>query len=390
MPTLSSPSPPAATTITIADEGARLRQLTRTLFALVWLVPGILAGVLAWAAARDQPLPLSLGVALTWQIARWSLWAAWSQIVLTLVERVPLSAERFGRWLAVHLITWTGVVLANVVLVGWLDWQFAPWADSVPRFADAVRLTSQRHLDFDVIMYWALLGAAYMIEYIRRYRERDRAVLELEQRLARQQLEALRMQLNPHFLFNALNSVTELMEIDVRRAQRALSAVSDLLRLSLRSATQPTIPLWQEIELVELYLHVARVRFGDALVIDIEVDPGAVDVEVPSFVLQPLLENALTHGLQPEGAGQTVMVHAQRQGGMLELRVTDNGRGLDGRVTDSGRFLAARPSVNGLGIGLTNTRARLTLLYGDRYAFRMSQGPSGGSTVEIRLPIGSG
>ncbi len=388
MLTPSSPSLLAATTITIADEGVRLRRLTRTLFALVWLVPGILAGILAWTVAREQQLPLSLGAALTWQIARWSLWAVWSQVVLTLVERVPLSADRLGRWLAVHLVTWPGVVLANVVLVGWLDWQFAPWADGVPRFVDAVRLTSQRHLDFDVIMYWALLGAAYLIEYIRRYRERDRVALALEQQLARQQLEALRMQLNPHFLFNALNSVTELMEVDVRRAQRALSAVSDLLRLSLRSATQPTVPLWQEIELVELYLQVARVRFGDGLVTDIEVDPGAVDLEVPSFLLQPLLENALKHGLQPEGAGQSVVVHAQRQGGMLQLRVTDNGRGLDGGVTDSGRFLAARPSVNGLGIGLANTRARLALLYGDRYAFRLSKGPSGGCTVEIRLPVG--
>jgi LytS/YehU family sensor histidine kinase len=205
--------------------------------------------------------------------------------------------------------------------------------------------------------------------------------------LALQQLEALRMQLNPHFLFNALNSVTELMEADVRRAQRTLSAVSDLLRLSLRSASQPTIPLWQEIELVERYLHVARVRYGDGLTIEIEIDPATVDIEVPSFVLQPLLENALKHGLQPEGAGQTVRVEAVRQGSMLQLRVTDNGRGLDGSVTDSGRFLAARPSVDGLGIGLTNTRARLALLYGDRYAFRMSQGATGGCTVELRVPV---
>lgn len=376
-----------APTVTIADEGRRLRRVTRTLFALVWLVPGIVAGVLAWTAAREQQLPLPLGVALAWQIARWSLWAAWSQVVLTLVERVPLSADRLGRWAAVHLGAWAGIVFANVVLVSWLDWQLAPWGVQVPRFTEAVRVTSQRQLDFDVIMYWALLGAAYMIEYIRRYRERDRVALELEQRLARQQLDALRMQLNPHFLFNALNSVTELMEVDVRRAQRSLSAVSDLLRLSLRSAAQPTIPLWQEIELAELYLHVARMRYGGNLVTDIEVDPGVVDVEVPSFVLQPLLENALTHGLQPEGVGQTVLVEARRQSGMLELRVTDNGRGLDGSVTDSGRFLAARPSVNGLGIGLTNTRARLALLYGDRYAFRLSKGTAGGCSVEIRLPI---
>jgi sensor histidine kinase YesM len=132
---------------------------------------------------------------------------------------------------------------------------------------------------------------------------------------------------------------------------------------------------------------VARVRYGDGLVVDITVDPSTVDLEVPSFVLQPLLENALKHGLQPGGAGQTVLVEAQRDGAVLRLQVTDNGRGLDGRVTDSGRFLAAQPNVNGLGIGLANTRSRLALLYGDRFAFRMSNGATGGCTVEICLPL---
>ena len=107
----------------------------------------------------------------------------------------------------------------------------------------------------------------------------------------------LRMQLNPHVLFNALISVAELMEMDVREAQRTLTRVSDLLRLSLRSAASPTIPLWQEIELVELYLQIARIRFGDKLAVDIVVDPAAVDLEGPSFVLQPLVENALKHGI---------------------------------------------------------------------------------------------
>jgi LytS/YehU family sensor histidine kinase len=177
------------------------------------------------------------------------------------------------------------------------------------------------------------------------------------------------------------------MEADVRRAQRALSAVSDLLRLSLRSASLPTIPLWQEIELVELYLQVARVRYGEGLHIGIDVDPAAVDVPVPSFVLQPLVENALKHGLRPGHAGQSIAIEARRAGDMLALQVLDNGRGLDGRLTDSGRFLAATPSVDGLGIGLTNTRSRLRMLYGDRYAFRMTDTSTGGCAVEIRVPV---
>jgi signal transduction histidine kinase len=384
-----APPPPASTAttqVTIADEGARLRRWTRAVFASVWLVPGVLAGVVAWTSARGDGVTLSLGRALLWQLACWLPWALWSQGVLTLIDRVPLDARRLGGWLATHLLACAVTVTASVLLVAWLDAQFAPWAIGLDGFPEVLRRSAPRHVAFGVMLYWTLLGAAYMVEYVRRYRERDRAATALEEQLSRQQLEALRTQLNPHFLFNALNSVTELMEEDVRRAQRALIAVSDLLRLSLKSAGRSTIPLWQEIELVELYLQLARVRYGDGLVIDINVDPAAVDIEVPSFVLQPLIENALKHGLSPGRTGQAVLVQARRAGSMLELLVSDNGRGLNGRVTDSGSFLAAQPSVDGLGIGLTNTRTRLSMLYGDRYAFRMSNAGNGGCLVEIRIP----
>jgi two-component system, LytTR family, sensor kinase len=195
------------------------------------------------------------------------------------------------------------------------------------------------------------------------------------------------MQLNPHFLFNALNSVAELMEMDVREAQRTLTRVADLLRLSLRSAGQSLIPVWQEIELVELYLQIARVRYGSGLDADISVDPSVVDLMIPSFLLQPLVENALKHGLAPGHQDQAIEVRLGRNRDSLEIVVEDNGRGLNGLLTTSGRFLAAVPSVDGLGIGLTNTRSRLAMLYGDRYAFRMSNLTTGGCRVEIRLPI---
>jgi two-component system, LytTR family, sensor kinase len=378
----------SADTITLADEGQRLRRWTHVLFGTLWCVPGLIAGVAVWAGSRGTTAAIPLAAALTWQLCGWMLWAIWSQLILRLVDRVPLERGRLRRWLATHLAGAVLVAGFSTVIIAWLDWTFSASTTGTPlRYMDALRAGLTRHLDVEFMLYWAVLGAAYMIEFGRRYRERDRAATELEERLSRQQLEALRMQLNPHFLFNALNSVTELMEMDVRQAQRALSAVSDLLRLSLQTATSPTIPLWREIELVELYLHVARVRYGDGLDIDIDVDPAAVDLDVPSFVLQPLIENALKHGLSPGRAGQAVHVSARRDGPMLELLVEDNGRGLDGRITDSGRFLAATPSIDGLGIGLTNTRTRLAMIYGDRYAFRMSNTAGGGCRVEIRLPV---
>ncbi len=372
--------------LTIADEGARLRLLTRWLFAVVWLVPAMLAALQLTLVGDASGTHYGFGRALLWQGAAWLIWGLWSQLILTLVDRVKLGAGTLWRWVVVHVMT-TGVVcVTNVLVLGWFDHVFGS-VGQVTSYAFAVRLVLVNHLDFQVVLYCAVLGAAYMVEFVRRFRERDRAAAVLEQQLARTQLDALRMQLNPHFLFNALNSVAELMEEDVREAQRTLTRVADLLRLSLRSAASSTIPLWQEIELVELYLQIARVRYGSGLDVDIDVDSSAVDVDVPSFLLQPLVENALKHGLAPGHPDQSIAISVTRTGDTLVLVVEDNGRGLDGLITTSGRFLAVRPSVDGLGIGLTNTRSRLTMLYGDRYAFLMSNHAEGGCRVEIRLPV---
>ena len=372
--------------VTIADEGVRLRRITRVLFAVVWVIPAVLAALQLTLVGDASGTHYSLTTALVWQGAAWMMWGLWSQVVLTLVERVKLDTARILPWIAMHVVVSAIICASDLFAIAWLDHRFGA-IGQVTSYAYAVRMVVVNHLDFQVVLYWAVLGSAYMVEFVRRYRERDRAATALEQKLASTQLEALRMQLNPHFLFNALNSVAELMEMDVKEAQRTLTRVADLLRLSLRSAGSSLIPVWQEIELVELYLQIARVRYGQGLDADITVDPSVVDEMLPSFLLQPLVENALKHGLAPGHPDQSIDVHLRRTGAMLEIVVEDNGRGLDGLLTTSGRFLAATPSVDGLGIGLTNTRMRLTMLYGDRYAFRMSNQLSGGCRVEIRLPL---
>jgi signal transduction histidine kinase len=350
------------------------------------VIPAVLAALQIVLIGDASGAHYSLETALYWQGASWMMWGLWSQVVLTLVDRLKLDSARLLPWIAIHVAVSAVICAVNVFAIAWLDHIFGS-VGQVTSYALAVRVVLVNHLDFQVVLYWAVVGAAYMVEFVRRYRERDRAAAALEQKLAMTQLEALRMQLNPHFLFNALNSVAELMEVNVKEAQGTLTRVADLLRLSLRSAGSSLIPVWQEIELVELYLQIARVRYGQGLDADITVDPSAVDVMLPSFLLQPLVENALKHGLAPGHPDQSVEVHVKRNGGALEIIVEDNGRGLDGLLTTSGRFLATTPSVDGLGIGLTNTRMRLTMLYGDRYAFRMSNQPSGGCRVEIRLPV---
>ncbi len=374
--------------LTIADEGARLRRLTRILFAIVWVIPSGLAALQLTVVGDASGTHYGIGTSLLWQGSAWMLWGLWSQLLLTLVDKVQLDTARVLPWLSIHAGMTVIISAANVLAIAWLDHVFGA-VGQVTSYAFSLRVVLVNHLDIQVVLYWAVLGAAYMVEFVRRYRERDRAAAELEQKLARTQLEALRMQLNPHFLFNALNSVAELMEMDVEEAQRTLIRVSDLLRLSLRSAGQSLIPVWQEVELVELYLQIARVRYGSGLDVDIDVDPKAVDLLLPSFLLQPIVENALKHGLAPGHPDQSITVRLARAGNSLEIAVEDNGKGLDGLLTTSGRFLAAVPSVDGLGIGLTNTRSRLAMLYGDRYAFRMSDQAGGGCRVDIRLPVTS-
>ena len=364
-----------------------MRRLVRIAFALVWIVPAALASLqvtLLGDRSGVRPPPF---IALVWQGDIWLVWALWAQLIITLMDQVRPDSGGMRRWFAVHAVGTAVVSAANVLLIAALDHHFSPVVHAAG-FPAALRGAVLGHLDMQVVLYWAVLGTAYMVEFVRRYRERDQDANELQQALARTQLEALRLQLNPHFLFNALNAVAALMEDDVREAQRTLTRVSDLLRMSLRRAGTSLIPLWQEIELVEAYLEVARVRYGAGLEVDLTVDPQAVDVPVPSFLLQPLVENALKHGLVPGQADQRIRVAVTRDGAMLDLLVEDNGTGLEGTLTETGSFLAVNPSVDGLGIGLTNTRQRLATLYGNRFAFRLGDTPGGGCRVHIRIPVG--
>jgi hypothetical protein len=242
--------------MTFADEGQRIRRLTRLLFSIIWVVPATLAALQMTVVGDASGTHYGIGTAIVWQGSAWMLWGLWAQLILTLVDRVKLDTARVLPWLLLHVGMTVLLSAANVLAIAWLDHVFGA-VGQVTSYAFALRVVLVNHLDIQVVLYWAVLGVAYMVEFVRRYRERDRAATELEQKVARTQLEALRMQLNPHFLFNALNSVAELMEMDVKEAQRMLIRVSDLLRLSLRSAGHSLIPVWQEVELVELYLQIS-------------------------------------------------------------------------------------------------------------------------------------
>jgi signal transduction histidine kinase len=227
----------------------------------------------------------------------------------------------------------------------------------------------------DFMVYAAVAGAAFARNYFIRYQLRLDETRELRARLAEAQLGALRMQLNPHFLFNTLNAVATLVESDPKGVRRMIARLSDLLRHTLEKTNEQEITVAREIELVRRFVEIMEVRFQGSLDVKIDVDPAAADALVPNMILQPLVENAFIHGETRTAAKGQVSIRVRREQDDVLLTVTDNGPGI----------ASANPKS---GVGLSNTRARLDQLYGARYFFSLHNGPEGaGAVAEIRLPF---
>jgi signal transduction histidine kinase len=240
-----------------------------------------------------------------------------------------------------------------------------------------------RFLD-ELIIYLVVLAAGFARDYFLRYRERQEQAAQLEADKAKLQaqltearLQTLRMQINPHFLFNTLHAVSSLVERDPRGVRRMIARLSDLLRYTLEHSNTQEIPLQQELDVLHQYLEIQKIRFQDQLDVTEDIAPETLDALVPNLILQPLVENAIKHGIsQLETAGH-ITVKARRDGDHLRLSVHDNGPGIEGD---------GAPDLE-RGVGLRNTKARLEGLYGDAYQLGFDATGLDGLTVEISLPF---
>ncbi|MBO0800759.1 MAG: histidine kinase, partial [Blastocatellia bacterium] len=227
-----------------------------------------------------------------------------------------------------------------------------------------------------------VIGIAQAINYYRGYRERELMASNLETRLVEAQLDALRMQLHPHFLFNTLNSISVLMRRDIEAADRMLLQLSHLLRVTLARNAAHEIKLGQELEILERYLEIEQIRFQDRLTVRKEIDSTALDALVPQLFFQPLVENAIRHGIAERETGGVIVISAARQNGqngqneMLRLEVRDNGPGLSSSREDLIE-----------GVGLSNTRSRLAYLYGSESRFAVGNAEGGGMIVSAAFPV---
>jgi two-component system LytT family sensor kinase len=322
------------------------------------------------------------GSEVTWRQAlqmampRWYVWGALSPGIVAVDRWLGADRSLAGR-LALHLplaVAWTSVALTIRLLIRPLNGM--PWPESLLAFALG-------RFYWDILIYGVIAGVAVAREYAAKAREQERRShqlqiesIELQRHLTEARLQSLRSQLHPHFLFNALNTISALTESDPKTARRLMDQLGQLLRSSLDHASRPLVTLAEELTFLDDYLAIESVRFEGRLTISVDADDDVLEARVPSFLLQPLVENAIRHGVGPRVAGGHIAVTATRAGAFLRLRVRDDGLGLPPD------WLQRRDA----GVGLRNIAARLEQLYPQSHEFRVAPGGSGGVDVQLDLP----
>ncbi len=235
-------------------------------------------------------------------------------------------------------------------------------------------------LHLNILTYWAIVGATAGFDFYRRYREGELRASQLTAQLAKARLQALQMQLHPHFLFNTLNSISTLVHRDPEAADRMIARLSELLRMTLEDGGVQEVPLQKELEFLDRYLEIERTRFADRLTICMEIAPETLAARTPYFILQPLVENAIRHGVATRSRPGRVVVRSRRQDGMLVLEVQDDGPGLAMEASGG----VGKPKN---GVGVSSTRARLEQLYGSSQQFELKNGADGGAIAVISFPF---
>jgi two-component system LytT family sensor kinase len=356
-----------------ADQAqVRGRQVgfTLLLFAVATIV-AILYSVERYLYARVVGEPVSLVRIVPGELVFTYAWALLAPVVMVVARRYPVWGRRRGRNWFVHIAGLVGFVFVHLGLFTMATVVLSPAATT----ADVAVIFSRALVSWtvlDAVVYCMLVAVHHATVYYRVSKDRALRASQLEARLAQAQLQMLRMQLQPHFLFNTLHSISALMHKDVRRADSMVAALSDLLRMSLQNIGAQEVALQSELEFLQRYVEIMRLRFGERLQVSVEVDPETRDARVPNLFLQPLVENSFRHGFGDLGQG-SIAITVRRDGDMLRCDVVDDGRGLRAGHKE--------------GVGLASTRQRLAHLYGDRQTFALRGAPGEGVHVTMAIPF---
>lgn len=357
------------------EHGNRRAWMETAIIFAAWAVFGLLVAnqsyTLSAMGGRQMPVYIALRPALLDSV----LWAFTTVAIFWLVRHFPLDRERLLRAIVVHLVAAVVIALARTGVTAALGWWYLPWVRVFPKFSLQFWATSSQNFLF----YALLLGIAHLALYYRRYREREQVAEQLARGLTEARLQALKMQLQPHFLFNTLNAISALIPADAKDARRMVARLGDLLRTTLEHEETQEVTLREELAFLEPYLEIEQARLEDRLAVVMKIAPETMDARVPHLLLQPLVENAIRHGIASRIEPGTVEISASRgpDDRFLQLEIRDDGRGLD-RDND----VRTRR-----GVGLTNIRSRLEQLYGSEHRFKLENHASGGVLVRISIPF---
>ncbi|MFL6210983.1 MAG: sensor histidine kinase [Pyrinomonadaceae bacterium] len=331
--------------------------------------------------------PPSLREMLIWELPYWLLWAALSPFIFWLTQRFRLERGRRLRNACLHVAACLALALAHraaYLLVGWL--LHVAVYRRLASLSDVYNFLFFFNLPTGFMCYGTILLVSYALAYYRRYQQEELTISRLEAELAQAQLQttraqllALKMQLQPHFLFNTLNSISTLLDEDVEAADEMLARLGDFLRLTLDNSGAQEVTLQEELEFLRCYLEIERVRFQDRLTVTLEIGPDTLDAHVPNLLLQPIVENAIRHGIVTRRGHGRIEISASRVDGMLRLQVKDNGPGL--HVDENSSSTPKR------GLGFALTRERLTRLYATSQQFILADAPAGGLEVTVEIPF---
>lgn len=340
----------------------------------VWTIVALFFSTQAYVMNYAQKRPISFREFL-FQVTACYLWALATPLVLWLARRYCIERHNWRRRAALHL--GLSILLSSTLVAVHfpLFMVFAGGASSLTwlRVFNVIFY----NLDKWMLIYWCILGMSHAFSYYNSFRKGELKASELRTQLVQSQLEALKMQVHPHFLFNTLHSISALLSKDTDGARKMITRLGDFLRLTLENSGSMEVTLQQEIEFLNGYLEIERIRFQDRLTTEIRVDPEVLDVRVPNLILQPIVENAMRHAIGNSTSGHVEVVAAARNG-VVRIEVKDNGPGIQAEQLSEAR--------RGRGVGLANTQARLIGLYGDAAHFELSNNPTGGLVVALEIP----
>ncbi len=363
------------------EYGARSRPMSvLKRWGRVWAIAFILWTVLAFlSAAGAHVYTASMGSPESWaQLLAWNItisfvWSLFTPPVYALARHFTFDRNNWPRVLALHLAASISLTFLAATLIVWLE-PFVTWTPQA-HVPFPAHMLSRAFMDFQ--RYWYILLITQAISFYGKYRERELESSQLEAQLAHAQLEMLKAQLEPHFLFNTLNSIAALARNDGPAAENMTLQLADLLRFSLDAIGVHEVPLSREVTMLQKYIDIQQMRFRDRLQVEMDIAPNTLPAQVPNMILQPLVENAIKHGIGPRRAPGHIHIRTRQVFDELWMEISDDGLGL----TCFGGVVPPE------GVGLRNTRARLQQLYNHDHRLTLEDAPGGGCIVKIHIPF---